>query len=168
MPINMTPEDYYEAFTLGNYYDFINNPGCVRRAFNAAIAASHLADCYYYFYSKNDPERVSKYTELYKFRDYISNNTDNYFRDIHSIANAYKHLYTGNQKHPENSTISSAGTIESIGFIDEEVEQLFEKSEDRNASKFIVIYTRKSGEQMQFKQAIDTVIHFWETVINKM
>ena len=54
----MTPEEYYEAFSLGNYEDYEENLGCVRRAFNAAISASHLADHYFNYYKKQDPEGV--------------------------------------------------------------------------------------------------------------
>lgn len=166
MPIKMTPEDYYEAFTLGNYYDFINDPSSIMRAFNAAVASTHLADCYYNFYKKNDPKKVIAYNKLENFLDYISNETDNYFRDINSIANAYKHLYPRNQKHPEYSTIPSTGAIESVKFIGEEVEQVFEVPVDKNSLENIVVYTRRTGEQIQFKQAIETVINFWETIIN--
>ncbi len=163
----MTPEEYYEAFALGNFYDFIADQSSVMRAFNAAVAASHLADCYYNFYKKNNPERVSSCTKLEYFLDYISINTNNYFRDINSIANAYKHLYPRDKKHPEFSTISSAGTIESIILINEEVKQVYEESVGKKVTEYIVCYTRKTGEQIQFKQAIETVINFWDAIINK-
>ncbi len=43
------------------------------------------------------------------------NNTNKYFKDIRSIANAYKHLYTGhNPKYSQYSSIASAGTIEDV------------------------------------------------------
>jgi len=42
MPIGMSPDQYYEAFVRGNYNDYINNQSCVRRAFNAAVSASHM------------------------------------------------------------------------------------------------------------------------------
>jgi hypothetical protein len=167
MPISMTPEQYFEAFTLGNYNDFLENQSSVMRAFNSAVAASHLVDCYYYFYEKNDPVRVNIYPKLESFIDYLSRETNNYFRDINSIANAYKHLYARDKKHPEYSTISSAGTIESIRFIDEEVERVYEEPIEKNVSEFSVFYTRKTGEQIQFKQAIEVVVNFWETIISK-
>jgi hypothetical protein len=167
MPIKMIPEEYYDAFVLGNYNDFIDNPSSVMKAFNAAVAASHLADFYYNYYKIHDPRLIQKYKGLGKFVADITKNTNNYFQDIRSIANAYKHLYTGiKQEYEKFSTISSAGTIESIVFEDEEVNQLTEELLDKDASDFIVVYTRKSGEQIQFKLAIEKVIDFWGNLIN--
>lgn len=149
MPISMTPEEYFEAFTLGNYNDFIDDSSNVMRAFNSAVSASHLADCYYNFYEKNQPDLIKKYGDFGGFINYISQKTNNYFQDIRSIANAYKHLYTGiKKKHAKYSTISSAGTIESVAFEDEEINQVSEEPIDKNASGFIVVYTRKTGEQI--------------------
>ena len=165
MPMSMTPEKYFEAFTLGNYYDFKEDSSNVMRAFNAAVSASHLADCYFNFYKKNQPDLVNNYTEIGNFVDYISHETNNYFQDIRSIANAYKHLYTG-IKYEKYSTISSAGTIESVHFEDEEIKQISEVPIDKKASGFIVVYTRKTGEKIQFQQAIETVIDFWKTMID--
>lgn len=167
MPISMTPEQYFEAFTLGNYNDFIDDSSNVMRAFNSAVSASHIADCYYNYYKQNQPGLIKKYKNLAGFINYISQNTNNYFQDIRSIANAYKHLYTGTIKeYAKYSTISSAGTIESVVFEDEEINQVSEKLIDKNASGFTVVYTKKTGEQIQFKHAIETVIKFWETMIN--
>lgn len=163
----MTPEDYYEAFTLGNYYDFRDNPSSVMRAFNVAVSASHLADCYYNFHKHNTPNLISGYKNLTDFIIDISRKTNNYFNDIRSISNAYKHLYTGKDGGADYSSISSAGTIESVVFEDEEINQVSEELLDSNASDFIVIYTRKTGEQIRFSEAIETVLNFWETMINK-
>ena len=57
----MTPENYYEAFTLGNYNDFIVDSDSVRKAFNVAVAANHLADCYFNYHKENNPDKVSKF-----------------------------------------------------------------------------------------------------------
>lgn len=162
MPMSMTPEDYYEAFTLGNHEDFKENSGCVRRAFNAAIAASHLADHYFSYYKKQDPCRVSMYKKVGDYVKHISNKTNGCFRDIRSIANAYKHLYTGNKKsHANNSSISSAGTIETVQFIDKEIEQVSYDPTQKNTSEYVV-YTKKSGEQLKFMPALEAVIDFWQ------
>lgn len=165
MPMSMTPEKYFEAFTLGNYNDFTEDLSNVMRAFNAAISASHLADCYFNFYKKNQPDLVKNYAEIGNFVDYISRETNNYFQDIRSIANAYKHLYTG-IKYEKYSTISSAGTIESIYFEDEEIKEISEVPMDKKVSGFIVVYTRKTGEKIQFQQAIEKVIDFWKIMID--
>ena len=163
--MSMTPEKYFEAFTLGNFCDFKEDSSNVMRAFNAAVSASHLADCYFNFYKKNQPDLVKNYAEIGNFVDYISHKTNNYFQDIRSIANAYKHLYIG-IKYEKYSTISSAGTIESVYFEGEEIKQISEELTDKNVSDFIVVYTRKSGEKIQFLQAIETVIDFWKILID--
>ena len=163
MPISMTPEEYYEAFTLGNYEDFKENPRCVRRAFNAAIAASHLADHYFNYYKKQGSPRVSMYGSIGNYVEYISGNTKGYFRDIRSIANAYKHLYTGiNKSHAKHSSISSAGTIERAQFIDEEIEQVSDGPTEDNTSEYVVGYTKKSGEKLEFMPTLKAVIDFWQ------
>ncbi len=159
----MVPEEFFEAFVLGNYDDFKKNPDCVRRAFNAAVAASHLADHYLSFYKHKSPERVKMYEKIGDYVEHISKSTKNYFRDIRSIANAYKHLYTGKEeRYAKHSSISSAGTIESIQFVGEELENISEEFAELNTSKNVVVYTRKSEEQLQFKTALNVVIDFWQ------
>ena len=169
MPIKMTPEEYYEAFTKGNYNDFLENPSSVMKAFNSAVAASHLADCYYNYNKINNSELVSKYESLTDFIKFINQDTNNFFKDIRSISNAYKHLYTGlNHNFADYSSISSAGTIESIVFEGEEINQISEELLDENTYDPIVVYTRKTGEQIQFIKAIEVVIDFWEIMINNI
>jgi len=163
----MTPQLYHEAFTIGNYEDFKANPGDVRRAFNAAISASHLADHYLKYYRKNEPKRVKNYNKIGDYVEYISGRTKGYFRDIRSIANAYKHLYIGDNKlFADYSSISSAGTIETIQIIDQEIKEICEvpKSDKSNCST--VIYTKKSNEQIQFIVALESVMEFWKEEIS--
>ena len=117
MPIKMTPDEYYEAFTIGNYNEFIEEPSSVMRAFNSSIAASHLADCYFNYNKVHNPELIQDFQNLSDFIKYINERTNNYFKDIRSISNAYKHLYTGlREEYARHSSISSAGTIEAIVF----------------------------------------------------
>jgi len=111
--MGMTPEEFLKAFVLGNYEDCLQYTGCVRRAFNAAVSASHLADHYFTYYKKHDQSKVKSFNKIGDFVEYLSNNTKGCFRDIRSISNAYKHLYTS--KDPEKavySTISSTLAIE--------------------------------------------------------
>jgi hypothetical protein len=44
--MGMTPYSFFEAFVEGNALDCHEDPGDVRRAFNAAVSASHVADQY--------------------------------------------------------------------------------------------------------------------------
>lgn len=62
--MGMTPSQYFEAFVEGNLLDCHEHPGCVRRAFNAAIAASHLADHYFAFNYRHHPEVVGAYSTI--------------------------------------------------------------------------------------------------------
>ena len=165
MPIKMTPDEYYWAFTLGNYHEFMNDKSSVMKAFNSAVSASHLADCYFNFYEKNNPKKIVEYKNLIEFINYISQNTNLFFKDIRSIANAYKHLYTGsNEKNSNYSSISSAGIIEVVAFETEDINQISEEITELT-SELNVVYTRKTGEQFQYIEAIESVIRFWEKLI---
>jgi len=156
MPIGMTPDQYFEAFVQGNYDDHIANQGCVRRAFNAAISASHMADHCFAYYKRHDPSKISQFRKIGAFVSHVSNNTNGYFKDIRSIANAYKHLYTGaNERYSQHSSVSSAGTIEVIRLTGGNIQEV---SED--ISK--VVYTRKSGQQLDFLPALEAVVQYWK------
>gem|GEM_PF-1357261 len=163
MPIKMTPEDFYEAFMIGNYNAFVCDPSSVMKAFNSAVAASHLADCYYNYYKVNNPRLIQDYHNLSKFIEHINNNTDYYFKDIRSISNAYKHLYTGlREDYARNSSISSSGTIETIIFENEEIKQLEEDFTNNSEPELKVVYTKKNGEQIYFLHSIEIVKKFWD------
>lgn len=158
----MTPDDFFIAFVEENYQDSCSNPGCVRRAFNSAISASHLADHYFNYHKKYTPDIVYSYKKIGDFVNFITKNTDNYFRDIRSIANAYKHLYTGlDARYKKYSSISSTGAIESLCLIDINLEEIFEEFNENINSTNVVIYTRKNGEKIRYQKAIEVVINFW-------
>ena len=152
----MTPDQYFEAFVQGNYDDYVDNQGCVRRAFNAAISASHMADHCFAYYKRHNPSKISQFRKIGAYVDHVSKNTKGYFKDIRSIANAYKHLYTGtNPMYSQHSSISSAGTIELIYLTGSNIQKVSE-----GASK--VVYTRKSGQQLDFLPALRAVVQYWE------
>ena len=160
MPMSMTPDQYFDAFVRGNYEEFANDPGCVRRAFNAVVAASHQADHCFQYYKKFYPSKVNSFGTIGNYVEFLSISTNGSFRDVRSIANAYKHLYTGNNsKHAEESSISSAGTIESVRFSNSGVVELAQQTSDDTDS---VIYTTKAGERRCLKTALDVVFRFWE------
>jgi len=166
MPIKMTPDVFYEAFTVGNYNEFIDEQSSVMKAFNTAVAASHLADCYFNFNKVHNPKLIYDFKSLTEFIKFINGRTNNYFNDIRSISNAYKHLYTGLKKdYAKYSSISSVGTIESIIFEDEEVKDLSEEYFGENNGELKVVFTRKTGEQILFLKAINCVIEFWNTML---
>jgi hypothetical protein len=165
--MGMTPKEFFEAFVLGNYEDCQLNTGCVRKAFNAAVSASHLADHYFTYYQKHDQSKVKSFKKIGYFIEYLSNNTNDCFRDIRSISNAYKHLYSKTVVH---STIASTGAIESVSFVDKDAEvKMIEEEwlEDSKANDFKskVVFTRKDGQRIDFFYTLDTVIKFWEKLL---
>jgi hypothetical protein len=169
--MGMTPDTYYEAFVLGNYEDCKSNPGCVRYAFNASVATSQLADQYFEYFRKNDNSKVQAYKKFGDFVEYLTKNTNGHFKDIRSISNAYKHLYTSlNPKKAIYSTISSTGAIESISFSDKNFDLIMIKEEFLNGLKdinenSIVVYTRKDGSIGEFLPALEIVIKFWAKLL---
>jgi hypothetical protein len=116
--MGMTPPAFFETFVRGNRDDCEANRGCARRAFNAAVAASHLADHYFQFSRMHDPALVAAYTTLGEFVEHLVKETNGAFRDIRSISNAYKHLYE-DPRMAVYSSISSTGAIQVIEFDDE-------------------------------------------------
>jgi hypothetical protein len=166
--MGMTPMEYYDAFVLANYYDCIDNPGCVRRAFNAAVSSSHLADHYWTYWKKNDPSKISAFNTIGDFVQDLSHNTGGCFRDIRSIANAYKHLYTStNPKKSAFSSIASTGAIESIIFNDEslevnDIEESFSRESGGTEIKSKVVYTCKDGQQKYFMNSLEIFINYWQ------
>lgn len=157
--MGMKPDEFFVAFVIGNYEDCKEHAYCVRRAFNAAVSASHLADHYFEYYKRNDPSKISKYKSIGKYIEYITQNTNNNFRDIRSIANAYKHLYTGSNAY---SSISSAGTIDAIQIDDENVTEVSQNPSTKNMNNYIVVYITKTNEQHDLLSTLKSVIDFWE------
>jgi hypothetical protein len=158
----MTPDDFFEDFVQGNYEDYLLNQGSIRHAFNAAVPASHLADHYLKYYRKNDPSKVSSFEgeKIGDFVEYLSKKTKGCFRDIRSISNAYKHLYTS-----DISSVGSPGAIESISFHDKALNVKNLSTEFANSK---VVYTRKDGRKIDFLPTLETVIKVWEELLYKM
>ena len=167
----MTPDEFFEAFVRGNHEDCQQHPGCIRRAFNAAVSASHLADHYLAYYQKHDQSKVRSFKTIGDFVEYLSNNTGGCFRDIRSISNAYKHLYTSiDPKKSVHSSISSTGTIESIFLVDEDSEVKVLKEEWTAAPKGSnfkskVVFTRKDDKRIEFLPTLDTVLEYWKKLL---
>jgi len=165
--MGMTPHDYFVAFVRGNYEDFLVDSSSVRRALNAAVSASHLADHYYNYHKRHSPPKVRSFDHLGKFLEYLSLETNECFRDIRSISNAYKHLYTGiDPKQAANSSISSAGSIESISFSGDgsdisSIEEEYPKIGDENKTATRVVFTRKDGKRRYFLPTLKIVYEFW-------
>lgn len=169
--MGMTPSQFFESFVEGNSDDCQGNPGCIRRAFNAAVAASHLADHNFTFNRRHRPEQVSRFLNLGDYVKHLVNQTGGAFRDIRSIANAYKHLYTDiDSRKAVYSSVSSSGSIElielqcedlNIGSISEEYMNHPVVPEFRS----FVTFTRKDGTKSEFLPILNTVVDYWRTEI---
>ena len=159
--MGMNPYDFYSAFVEGNYCDFCNDPGNVRKGINAAVSAFHMADQYFYYYEKNDPSKIATYNDRTDFLKYLASKSK-YFNDIQSIANAYKHLYLDCSK--SHVFIASTGSIESIIFEKDSITvDGCEKSDEGN---YIVIYTTKHSQKIKLTEALKDVVDMWSKIIN--
>jgi uncharacterized protein Usg len=159
--VGMTPYEFYVSFVEGNYWDFRDQPDCVRRGFNAAIAASHMADhCYWYFH-RHDSAKVSRFPKLNDYLDYLCQQTGGYFKDIRSIAVAFKHLYVADP----NASIALGGAIEAVSLGAGDVAEA--KGEYEEATeRFTVVYTRKTGEQFELLPVLTKIVDFWSKEIS--
>lgn len=132
--MGMTPQEFFEAFVMKNYTDCQTDTGNVRYAFNAAVSVSHLANHYFKYYKKYDASKIKQYKGLPDFLNYLSKKTKCCFKDIRSISNTYKHLYT-NTKYSE---ISSTGAISVISFKkNEKLQNIEEISANSNSNNNI-------------------------------
>lgn len=169
--MGMTPVNYFELFVLGNSEDFYKNPGCLRRAFNASVAASHLADHYYTYNKLYEPSLVSKFNDLAEYVSYLSQETSGAFRDIRSIANAYKHLYTdSNPKKINYNTVSSPAVIESIEIHEEDVGIKLISAEFAQDSTIQekISFTRIDGSKAEFLPILKAIVTYWRSIIYKI
>ncbi len=168
--MGMTPINYFELFVLGNSDDFHENPGCLRRAFNASAAASHLADHYLTYNKLYEPSLVSKFNDIADYVNYLSLKTNGAFRDIRSIANTYKHLYTdSNPKKINYNTVSSPAVIESIEIHEDDVGINLISSEFAPESTIQekISFTRIDGSKSELLPILNAVVDYWESVIYK-
>jgi hypothetical protein len=163
--MGMTPISFFEAFVEGNSIDCHNEPGDVRKAFNAAVSTSHVADQYFRYCKRHKPDAVLAFHSLGEFVEHLCRETGGAFRDIRSIANAYKHLYT-NPEGGDNaySSVDSTGSITAVQFSDdEEIVTVEEDYETQGSMK--VVFKRKDGSKSEFLPVLDRVIDHFHTTI---
>ena len=165
--MGMTPDEFFLAFVKANYDDCVEHPGCVRRAFNAAVSASQLADHYFAYFHRHDPSKIASFRNLGNFINHISIRTSGAFRDIRSISNAYKHLYTSTEAMDSgHASISSAGTIESIDLAKNGesislIEEEWVKGTESDNSTSRVVFTRIDGQRIEFLPSLKSVVDYW-------
>jgi len=168
--MGMKPTEFFDSFVLGNSDDCHANPRCVRRAFNAAVAASHLADHYLEFNLRHNPKLVAGFLTIGPFVAHISTCTKGAFKDIRSIANAYKHLYTdSNTGVSAHSTVNSSGAIESVELPGSEdltyIAEEYSAGPTPDSGKFSVVFTRRDGSRSEFLPVLQATIAYWHTKI---
>jgi len=159
--MGMNPLDYHDCFVCPNYQDFCEEENNVRKGFNAALSACHMADNYYNYYKANNPGKVSSFKQLKDFQVDLSSKTQ-YFNDIQSIAIAYKHLYTSYSK--PHVTIESGGVITCIRIHGNNAVEIDGCGTD-DSGKDIVIYTRKDLQKVRLKEALSHVLNIWQDIL---
>jgi hypothetical protein len=153
-----------QSFVEGNLADCQEDPGSVRRAFDAAISASHLADHWLTFNQRHNPGAVAAFKDIGPFVEHLSRSTSGAFRDTRSVANAYKHLYTDSSSmHGAHSTIDSSGAIAGVEQLGgSEIVKVEEHYEDASSK---VVFTRRDGTTVDFLPALEQVVGYWRTTI---
>lgn len=171
--MGMTPPDFLAVFVDGNYHDCVANPDCLRRAFNAAVSTSHLADHYYEYHRRHSPARLAHFSTLAKFNEHVAAQVGRPFDDIRSISNAYKHLYEG-MKGPAGArktywSVSSAGSIECVKF-GARGASLASVEQDYLAvgidpPRSRIVFRRRDGTEGEFLPSLKQVIDFWSVEV---
>ena len=162
--MGMKPNDFFEIFVQGDYDDYLSNIGSIRHAFNASISVSHMANQYLIYYKRHDPSKVISFNKIGDFVEYLSKNTNDCFRDLRSISNAYKHLYASKI----HWTVTSPGALESIFFQNSKLkikEITEEYTEEYGYIDSKVIYTRIDGQKLDFLPTLETVYKFWRNIL---
>jgi len=152
--MGMTPDQFFITFVRGNYFEFEDNPD-VRRGFNAAVAASQMADHYYNYYEKHDHAKVCRFRNLTGYCRYVSRQTGGAFKDIRSIATAFKHLYT-----EPWATVDSTGAIEAVSLTTTDIAEVAYR-ENEASDRLTVVFTRKAGERFELLPVLKKIVDFW-------
>lgn len=168
--MGMTPQQFLESFVDPNLCDCESQPGDVRRAFNAAVSASHLADHYFKYHHRHNPHVVQGFSDLGSFIANLDLATGGAFKDIRSIANAYKHLYTGDGRLAKFSSVDSCGSIECIEFESDcglsiIQEELIEFGEGPAPSR--VMFSRKDGSRGEYLPTLRTAVEHLRDLVYK-
>lgn len=168
--MGMTPDQFFESFVEGNLNDCHELPGDIRRAFNVAVAASHFADQYFTFNKRHSPTLVSPFDNIGDFVEHLSTQTNGAFRDIRSISNAYKHLYTNiDNKGATHSSVNSSGSIDSIYLPGDEdlasIEEDYSGSAAPEWCALRVVFTRKDGTRSEFLPVLEAVVDYLRALV---
>jgi hypothetical protein len=119
----MTPYEFFDAFVYWDYKDWQDERNSIRKAFHAAVSASHLADYYCRYHQRTNAAFQLRYGDdwlkddgLTKFRCALQER-ELLFKPIHDMALAFKHLYPR-----ARCDVSSGGEIENVQCDDLEID----------------------------------------------
>lgn len=167
--MGMTPKQFLESFVEWNLVDCIEQPGDIRRGFNAAVSTSHLADHYFVYAKRYRPDLVAQFPALGDFVEHVSLKTSGAFRDVRSVSNVYKHLYTDKGLLSKYSSIDSCGSIESLELEDnksiEALQEDFVAGEDQEGRARVIV-KRKDGSQFELLPALESVVTHFRKMLN--
>jgi hypothetical protein len=159
--MKMTPEDFYLGFLVENYEDWQQDRYSIRRAFNAAVSALHLADTYCLYHQRHSPTFLKKYGRrkgLERFQKALFRR-EPHFKTIRDMATAYKHLYPG-----ATCDVSSGGSIDAIRYPGGEI---VHDVPDEPQGHWEVLIRRRNAMAVKFSVAMDAVIAMWDSIILK-
>jgi hypothetical protein len=149
-----TPWDYWQCFVRGNYEDFAESPGDVRRGFNACVSAFSLVDIFYNYCERHDALKIAKWgtsTQLVKHLCAI----DEYFITIQSVATVYKHLYPN----ADFYEVGSPGSLEGVAYRDIDIATEW-------ADPPAVVVKRKDKSRILLQPALDSVVNkTWPNIL---
>lgn len=163
--MGMTPDRYLYSLVEGNLEDYRAQPGNLRRAFNAVVAVSHLADTYFAYQSRHNPSSVSSFQNFGSFLEHLNEDTEGAFRDVRSIANVYKHLYTA-PEYLAHATVLSGGALVEVrvdgdGSEIAELDADYEDGQDGSYGREFVRFTRKDGSEEELLPTLEKVLKYW-------
>jgi hypothetical protein len=153
----MTPYDFFDGFVLKNYQDWVDEPYSVRKAFNAAVSAFHLADHYFRYHRRSNAEFSKRYKHIGQFQAALTSQTPS-FKVIQDMANAYKHLYTR-----ASCSVASGGSIESLTYGNQTIETDWQ--EDNGKWTGNIVIRRRDKSVAGFAGAIQEIIEMWSAVL---
>lgn len=163
--VGMTPYEFYDVFLSENYEDWKNEPDSIRKAFNVAVSAFHLADHYCLFHQRKSAAFLQRYKEkndvgLNEFRSDLEL-CQPLFKVIRDMANAYKHLYTRGT----TCSIDSTGAIECVEYNGESIEQDWSDASADSVAEIVIRHD--DGSVTNFHTAIEGVMEMWREIIHQ-
>ena len=168
--MGMTPQNYFTLFVEENFNDFLNNPTCLRRAFNSVVSTAHMADNYFNYYEIRDASKINNCNNFTDFKIHLASQLQ-YFNDIQSIANVYKHLYQGHRTQNSWVTVESGGAV----FITENEVRILMDGEFAGSDSLddfalmpiqhIVYHNINTNTEIPLVDALTEVVKFWKNTV---